>query len=72
MESPGAPRTVWAWCMRCLPDDRTDRYLVVTVLASLLLHVLVGLAFLVSGWLSNPVIASRGEALFAEIAMATP
>jgi periplasmic protein TonB len=58
--------------MRCLPDDRTDRYLVVTVLTSLLLHVLVGLAFLVSGWLSNPVIASRGEALFAEIAMATP
>jgi protein TonB len=58
--------------MRCLPDDRADRYLAVTVLVSLLLHVLVGLAFLVSGWLSNPVVASRGEALFADIALPKP
>ena len=68
----GAARSVWAWRMRCLPDDRADRYLAVTVLVSLLLHALVGVAFLVSGWLSNPVVASRGEALFADFALAKP
>ena len=67
-----AARTARAWCARCLPDDRADRYLAVTVLVSLLLHGVVGVAFLVSGWLRNPVVASRGEALFADIALARP
>src|SRR5437773_7499814 len=67
-----AARTARTWCARCLPDDRGDRYLAITVLVSLLLHGVVGVAFLVSGWLRNPVVASRGEALFAEIALARP
>ena len=67
-----AARTARTWCVRCLPDDRADRYLAVTVLVSLLLHGVVGVAFLVSGWLRNPVVASRGEALFADIALARP
>src|SRR6266571_449459 len=65
-----AARTARTWCARCLPDDRGDRYLAVTVLVSLFLHGVVGVAFLVSGWLRNPVVASRGEALFADIALA--
>ena len=52
--------------MQRLPDDRADRYLAVTLLVSLFLHGVVGVAFLVSGWLRNPVEASRGEALFAK------
>jgi protein TonB len=58
--------------MRHLPEDQADRYLTVTLLVSLLLHVLVGVAFLVSGRLSNPVVATRGEAIFAEIALPKP
>ncbi len=65
-----AARTARTWCARCLPDDRGDRYLAVTVLVSLFLHGVVGVVFLVSGWLRNPVVASRGEALFADIALA--
>src|SRR5207245_629734 len=59
-----AVRRAWAWCVKFLPEDRTNRYLVVTVLVSLLLHVLAGLALLLSGVLSNPVLAKRGAPLF--------
>src|SRR5207244_5142899 len=67
-----AVRSAWAWCVKFLPEDRTNRYLVVTVLVSLLLHVLAGLALLLSGGLSNPVLAKRGEPLFVDIAPDKP
>ena len=67
-----AVRRAWAWCVKFLPEDRTNRYLVVTVLVSLLLHVLAGLALLLSGGLSNPVLAKRGEPLFVDIAPDKP
>lgn len=67
-----AVRRAWAWCVKFLPEDRTNRYLVITVLVSLLLHALVGVALLLSGGLSNPVLAKRGEPLFVDIAPDKP
>jgi TonB family protein len=67
-----AVRRVWAWGVKFLPEDRTNRYLVVTVLVSLLLHALIGVALLLSGGLSGPVIANRGEPLFVDIAPDKP
>jgi TonB family protein len=61
-----------AWCVKFLPEDRTNRYLVLTVLVSLLLHALVGVALLLSGGLRGPVIANRGEPLFVDIAPDKP
>ncbi|HEV8532312.1 MAG TPA: TonB family protein [Methylomirabilota bacterium] len=58
--------------MKFLPEDRTNRNLVVTVLVSLLLHALIGVALLLSGGLSGPVIANRGEPLFVDIAPDKP
>lgn len=63
---------MWAACLTLLPEHRTSRYLVVTVLVSLLLHALVGAALLLSGRLSDPVIAHRGEPIFADIAPDLP
>jgi TonB family protein len=59
-------RPAWAWGLGLLPENRTSRYLAVTVLGSLLAHMFVGVAFLFSGWLSNPVIAPQGELLFVD------
>jgi TonB family protein len=56
----------WARGLRLRPEDRTSRYLAVTVLGSLLAHVLFGVVFLFSGWLSNPVIATQGKLLFVD------
>jgi TonB family protein len=67
-----AVRRGWAWGLKFLPEDRTNRYLVVTGLVSLLLHALVGVAFLFSGGLSGPVIANRGEPLYVDIAPDKP
>lgn len=67
-----AVRRGWVWGVRFLPEDRTNRYLVITVLVSLLLHALVGVALLLSGGLSGPVIANRGESLFVDIAPDKP
>jgi protein TonB len=67
-----AVRRAWAWAVKFLPEDRTNRYLTVTVLVSLLLHALVGVALLLSGGLSNPVLAKRGEPLFVDIAPDKP
>src|ERR1700682_6260474 len=67
-----AMRRAWAWCAKFLPEDRTNRYLTVTVLVSLLLHAIVGVALLLSGGLSNPVLAKRGEPLFVDIAPDKP
>jgi TonB family protein len=55
-----------------LPENRTSRYLAVTVLASLLAHMLIGVAFLFSGWLSNPVIATQGELLLVDTTLDKP
>jgi periplasmic protein TonB len=65
-------RRAWAWCVGFLPEDRTNRYLVVTVLVSLLLHVLIGTALLMSGGLHGPNLAKRGEPLFVDIAPDRP
>lgn len=59
-------RPAWAWGQRFLPEDRTSRYLVIAILCSLLVHAVVGMSVLFTGWLSNPVIAERGDLLFVD------
>jgi len=59
-------RPTWAWGRRFLPEDRTSRYLVIAVLGSLLVHALVAMSVLFTGWLSHLVIAERGELLFVD------
>jgi periplasmic protein TonB len=61
-----AARSARVWGLGWLPEDRTSRYLTITVLCSLLAHLLVGIGFLFSGWLSNPVIVNQGELLFVD------
>jgi len=66
-------RRVWAWCRRWLPEDRTDRYLVVTVIVSVIFHILVGLALILGGNVEQRRIAAkRGEALLVDIAPDRP
>ncbi|HEX9125883.1 MAG TPA: energy transducer TonB [Methylomirabilota bacterium] len=68
-----AMRRVWDWCVKWLPEDQTDRLLVVTVVVSVLLHVLVGMALIMGGNLEQQRIASkRGEALLVDIAPDKP
>jgi periplasmic protein TonB len=67
-----AVRPAWAWGLGLLPEDRTRRYLAVTAVGSLCAHMLVGVAFLVSGWLSIPVIANQGDLLFVDTAPDEP
>ena len=59
-------RPLSAWGQRFLPGERTSRYLAIAVLCSLLVHALVGMSILFTGWLSNPVIAERGDLLFVD------
>jgi TonB family protein len=59
-------RPLSAWGQRFLPEERTSRYLAIAVLCSLLVHALVGMSVLFTGWLSNPVIAERGDLLFVD------
>ena len=65
-------RQMWAWCLKYLPEDRTNRYLVVTVVVSVLLHVFVGLMLIVGGNLEQRQISKRGEALLVDIAPDKP
>jgi TonB family protein len=66
-------RRVWEWCAKWLPEDQTDRFLVVTVVVSVLLHVLVGVVLIMGGNLEQERIASkRGEALLVDIAPDKP
>ncbi len=66
-------RRVWEWCAKWLPEDQTDRFLVVTVVVSVILHVLVGAVLIMSGNLEQQRIASkRGEALLVDIAPDKP
>src|SRR5262245_38025677 len=61
-----ATRAAWAWGQQYLPEDRGSRYLTLAILGSLLAHALLGMSVLFTGWLSSPVIAHRGDALFAD------
>src|SRR5712691_12324277 len=66
-------RRVWEWCAKWLPEDQTDRFLVVTVGVSVILHVLVGAVLIMGGNLEQQRIASkRGEALLVDIAPDKP
>jgi len=66
-------RRAWAWCLERLPEDRTNRYLVVTVIVSVLFHILVGLGLIVGGNVEQRRIAAkRGEALLVDIAPDKP
>ena len=64
-------REAWARCLKYLPEDRTNRYLVVTVVVSVLLHVLVGL-LLMGGNMEQRIISKRGESLLVDIAPDKP
>jgi periplasmic protein TonB len=61
-----AAQPLWAWGLDLLPEDRPGRYLVGAVAGSLLLHLLVVAALLLTGWLHNPLIVTRGDLLFVE------
>ena len=64
---------MWEWCLKYLPEDRTNRYLVVTVIVSVLFHVLIGAGLIVSGNIEQRrVMAKRGEALLVDIAPDKP
>jgi TonB family protein len=66
-------RRVWEWCAKWMPEDQTDRFLVVTFVVSVLLHVLVGVVLIMGGNLEQQRIASkRGEALLVDIAPDKP
>jgi len=65
-------QVVWAWCLKYLPEDRTNRYLVVTVAVSVLLHIFVGLMLIVGGNIEQRRISKRGEALLVDIAPDRP
>ncbi len=65
-------RAAWAWCLKYLPEDRTNRYLVVTVVVSVLLHLLVGLLLIVGGNMEQRIISKRGESLLVDIAPDKP
>src|SRR5262249_56703428 len=61
-----AAARVWAWGSALLPEPRPARYLVGAMMGSLLLPLFVVVTVLFTGWLHNPVIASRGDLLFVE------
>ena len=65
-------RAAWVWCLKYLPEDRTNRYLVVTVVVSVLLHLLVGLLMIVGGPMDQRIISKRGESLLVDIAPDKP
>ncbi len=63
----------WEWWLKCLPEDRTNRYLVVTVMVSVLFHILIGMGFIVSSISEErKMITKRGEALLVDIAPDKP
>src|SRR5262249_17644968 len=65
-----AAQPLWAWGLDLLPEDRPGRYLVGAVAGSLLLHLLVVAALLLTGWLHSPLIVNRGDLLFVEPTLA--
>jgi len=66
-------RRAWEWCLRYLPEDRSNRYLVVTVIVSVLFHVLIGVGLIVGGNMEQRrTFAKRGEAILVDIAPDKP
>lgn len=64
---------VWEWCLKYLPEDRTSRYLVVTVIVSVVFHILIGVGLIVGGDIEQrKMIAKRGEALLVDMAPDKP
>jgi TonB family protein len=58
--------------LKYLPEDRTNRYLAVTVVVSVLLHVFVGLLLIMGGNIEQRRISKRGESLLVDIAPDRP
>src|SRR6266700_4178647 len=66
-------RRLWQWCLTWLPEDESKRFLVVTVVVSILFHILVGVALITGGNIEQRRIANkRGEALLVDIAPDKP
>jgi TonB family protein len=66
-------RSAWEWCLKYLPEDRTNRYLVVTVIVSVFFHILIGIALIVGGDIHEKKMATkRGEALLVDMAPDKP
>jgi TonB family protein len=66
-------RRAWEWCLKYLPEDRTNRYLGVTVIVSVLFHILIGAVLIVGGNIEQRrMIAKRGEAILVDIAPDKP
>src|SRR3990170_5141981 len=64
---------MWEWCLKYLPEDRTNRYLGVTVIMSVLFHILIGAVLIVGGNIEQRrIIAKRGEAILVDIAPDKP
>ena len=64
---------MWEWCLKYLPEDRTNRYLGVTVIVSVLFHILIGAVLIVGGNMEQQrMIAKRGEAILVDIAPDKP
>lgn len=61
-------RRVWEWCLKFLPEDRTNRYLVVTVVVSVIFHIFVFIGLIVGGEIhERKMAAKRGEALLVDM-----
>jgi TonB family protein len=66
-------RRVWEWCLKWLPEEQAHRFLVITVVVSVMLHVLAGIALITGGNIEQRRIAAkRGEALLVDIAPDKP
>ena len=66
-------RRAWEWCLKYLPEERTSRYLVVTVIVSVLFHILIGVGLIVGGNMEQrKLIAKRGETILVDIAPDKP
>src|ERR1700687_3241709 len=64
---------VWEWGLRFLPEDRTNRYLVVTVIVSVIFHIFVAIGLIVGGDVhERKMAAKRGEALLVDMAPDKP
>ena len=64
---------MWEWCLKYLPEDRTNRYLGVTVIVSVLFHILIGAVLIVGGNIEQRrIIAKRGEAILVDMAPDKP
>ena len=65
-------RRAWAWCLKYLPEDRTNRYLVVTVIVSIFFHILIFAGLIASSNIEERRIAKRGETILVDIAPDKP